>query len=163
MRELPLRTESALRKRREILQLSVRRMYGTGIVIRGTTQTIWKALKGKPCTREELAARAGVCSQSVTAFIKENRSRIHVCTWRKPAGKYVEVFKAGAGIDAPKPPPKPRSQTYADWWQRLKRDRPDVAGHRIARDNHRRDMRSGKLVRRDPAAVAIFGPAARGA
>jgi hypothetical protein len=160
LRELPLRTEPALRKRRDVLQLPVRRLFGSGIVIRATEKAIWAALRGKQSTRDELAARAGVCSQSISNFIKENRSQIHVSKWkRSPSGKYVEVFKAGKGDDAPKPPPKPRAQTYADWWQRLKRERPDVAGHRIARDNHRRDMRAGKLIRRDPAAEAVFGPA----
>lgn len=158
LKELPLRTESALRKRRDILHLPVRRVYGSDTVMRATSLPIWKALRRRPSTRVELAARAAVGSQSISNFIKENRTQIHVSGWKVSAGgKYVEVFKAGAGADAPKPPPKPRAQTYAEWWQRLKRERPDVAGHRIARDNHRRDVRQGRLVRRDPTVQALFG------
>lgn len=164
LRALPDRTEPALRKRCAFLKLPKRRNPGSGAPIRSTAQPIWKALRQRPATRNELAARAGVGRHSVAVFVKENRALIHIVDWKRAVdGPYVEVFKAGAGTDAPKPAPMSITERNARWWKKLKRERPDVAGHRIARDNHRRLMREGKLVRRDPAAEALFGSAARGA
>lgn len=161
---LPLRTPNAVRQRRLTLNLPLRRNYGSGSPIRSTAAPLWAALKKRPGTRDELAARARVGDQAVTNFIRENRAAIHVCGWKRPnGGRYVEIFKAGAGVDVPKPPPLSRYETYSRWWKKLNRERPEVAGQRIARDNHRRLMRQGKLVRRDVAAQALFGDAPRAA
>jgi len=170
LKHLPLRTEAAIRKRKEKLRaeagLEPRLVFGGGKPKRLTTPRIWKVLKRRPCTRAQMERLAKACKASVTAFIKENRAEIHVCGWTAPddRGRRSEIFAAGAGDDVPKPARQPRAEVYRRWWQRLKRERPDVAGHRVARDNHRRLMQSGKLIRRDPAAIALFGnvgPAAR--
>ncbi|WP_168793582.1 hypothetical protein [Paraburkholderia aromaticivorans] len=165
LKRLPLRTESAIRKRREKLAaeagLELRLVFGGAAPKRLTTPKIWKVLMRRPCTRAQIERLAKACKCSVTAFIKENRADIHVCGWTAPDdhGRRAEIFAAGAGADVLRPPRQSRAEIYQRWWQRLKRERPDVAGHRVARDNHRRLMQSGKLIRRDPAAIALFGDA----
>ncbi|CAG9194148.1 conserved hypothetical protein [Paraburkholderia caribensis] len=164
LKELPGRTEPALRKRRPRLGLARRRNLGSGVPVRVSEVLIWKALRHRRGTRSEVAARAGVGRTAMSNFIKENRARIHIVDWKRSAdGPYVEVFAAGAGQDAPRPAAMSRSEIYARYWERLKRERPADAAFRVSRDNMRRLEREGKLIRRDPAAEALFGSAARAA
>lgn len=166
LKRLPLRTESAVRKRKEKLRdeagLEPRLTFGGAVPKRLTSPRIWAVLNRRPRTRAQIERLAKVSKCSITAFIKENRADIHVCGWTAPDdhGRRAEIFAAGPGEDVARPPRQSRAEIYQRWWQRLKRERPDVAGHRVARDNHRKLMQSGKLIRRDPAAVALFGNAA---
>jgi hypothetical protein len=154
---LPGRSVRGMQMRADTLELPRRRQ------ARGTSDTrpafvaLWKALK-KRGTRIQLAARAGVSNQTAGDFIKHFRSQMHIVDWYHPAdGKAAPIYKAGAGEDKPKPPNKPRAEIYSDYWKRMKRERPDLAAARIARATFRRLEREGKLMRRDPAAVALFG------
>ncbi|HEX7906842.1 MAG TPA: hypothetical protein VF534_01950 [Paraburkholderia sp.] len=152
-------TEAMVKNRRAKLNLPVRVIHGSGIVMRSTTATIRKALERGPCTRAELRKRAGVSRQSVERFINEHRAEIHICRWGKKLanGSRPEVFKLGAGEDKPKPSPMSKSEIYKRWYEKQKRDRPDAVAARSARDRFHRREREGKVLRRDPAAVALFG------
>ncbi|RKE35275.1 hypothetical protein B0G76_1336 [Paraburkholderia sp. BL23I1N1] len=156
---LPGRSVRGIQMRAETLELPRRRQ------ARGTSDTrpafvaLWSALKRRG-TRIELATRAGVSNQTAGDFIKHFRAQMHIVDWYRPAdGPTTPIYKAGAGVDKPKPPNKPRDKIYSDYWKRMKRERPDLAAARIARTTFKRLEREGKLMRRDPAAVALFGTA----
>ncbi|MBR8234618.1 hypothetical protein K6W26_23070 [Burkholderia sp. AU42008] len=125
-------------------------------------QKIWKELKRRRATRMQLAERAGVALSTVVKFVQLYEGRIHVCGWTT-GGARSEILKAGPGENVPKPAPKTRKERCADWWEKARRERPDYAGHRVARDRVLRLEREGKLVRRDVAAIALFGAANVGA
>ena len=159
---LPGRSERGMQLRAETLKLPRRRQ------ARGTSDTrpafvaLWAVLKKKRGTRVELAKRAGVSPQTAGTFIQHFRSQMHISGWQpRTDGPDAPIYAAGAGTDKPKRPNKPRAQVYSDYWKRMKRERPDLAAARIARTTFKRLEREGKLPRRDPAAVALFGMAAR--
>lgn len=118
---------------------------------------LWAVLKAKRGTINELAARAHVSRPTVDAFIKHFRTEMHVCGWRDRSA----IYKAGAGEDAPKPAKQTSKEKCARYWKKLKRERPDLAAVRIARSSFKRLEREGKVIRRDPAVLALFGPATR--
>ncbi|TAM50212.1 MAG: hypothetical protein EPN57_20545 [Paraburkholderia sp.] len=157
--QLPGRTYASIAKRRGKLNLPKRSGAGVSPMERPEMQQLWKALKKHKATRAQLAKRADVVPATVSKFVKLFRSQFHVCGWVKadPNGDYAEVLKAGPGKDAPKPAPASASERCHQWWERCKRERPLDAGRRLARDAVRRREREGKLVRRDAAAVALFG------
>lgn len=155
---LPGRSVRGVQTRAAVLGLPRRRQ------ARGTSETrpafvrLRSELHKRRGTRMQLAARAGVTNQTAGEFIRHFRAQMHVVDWYQPAdGRAAPIFKAGAGIDRPPPPKKPRAKVYSDYWKRMKRDRPDMAAARIARATFRRQEREGKFLKRDPAAVALFG------
>lgn len=159
--QLPGRSVGAIGNRRQTLALP--RRSGVGLDPRNTVemQRIWKVLKQRPGTRAALARRANVAHTTVSKFIKLFRGQFHVCRWTGTAvnGDLAQVLRAGPGVDAPKPPRMTASERSRRWWDKCKRERPLDAVRRLARDQALRQERTGKLVRRDIAAVALFGPA----
>lgn len=157
--QLPGRTYASIAKRRGKLNLPRRSGAGVGPMDRPEMQKLWNALKKRKATRAQLAKRAAVGPATVSKFVKLFRSQFHVCGWAKadPNGDYAEVLRVGPGQDVPRPTPASASERCHRWWERCKRERPLDAGRRLAKDAVRRREREGKLVRRDPAAVALFG------
>lgn len=158
----PGRSTHALATRRYQLQLPCRGGPKAIAADHPVMKRIWKALKRRPATRAQLVERAGVAMSTVVKFVHLYEGKIHVCGWDY-RGPKSEILKAGPGQDVPKPVAKSSKERCADWWQKARRERPDYAGHRVARDQVHRQERSGKLVRRDIAAIALFGPAHAGA
>ena len=157
---LPGRSARGLGARAKALELPARRL------VKGTSDTrpafvaLWAALRKKRGTCVELAARVHVSRQTAGFFITHFRAQMHIAGWqRQENGPPAPIFAAGAGKDKPRPARKPRADVCRDYWARLKRDRPDAAAARIARTTFKQYERKGKLIRRDPAAIALFGAA----
>ncbi|MDN7814897.1 hypothetical protein [Burkholderia vietnamiensis] len=158
----PSRSTHALSTRRYQLELPCRGGPKAIAADHPVMKKIWKTLKRRPATRAQLVARAGVSMSTVVKFVQLYDGQIHVCGWDE-RGPKSEILKAGPGENVPKPAAKSSKERCADWWQKARRERPDYAGRRVARDHVHRQERSGKLVRRDIAAIALFGPARSGA
>jgi hypothetical protein len=155
---LPGRSERGVQLRAAALKLPKRRQPRGVSETRPAFVALWAVLKKKRGTRIELAERAGLTRQTVGTFIRHFRSQIRISGWQpRKDGPHAPIYAAGAGTDKPKPSRKPRNEICSDYWKRVKRERPDVAAARIARTAFRRQEREGKLMKRDPAAVALFG------
>jgi hypothetical protein len=156
--EFPGRSVRGLQSKAMELGLPRRRIAKGISETRPAFVALWAELVKKRGTRMQLAARVGVSNQTAGDFIQYFRARMRIVGWHVPAdGQPAPIFAAGAGVDKPKPAKKARAQIYSDYWKRMKRERPEQAAARIARANFLRLERQGKLMKRDPAAVAMFG------
>ena len=157
---LPGRSVRSLERRAAELELPRRRQAVGTSDTRPAFVALWAQLKKKRGTRIELAGRAGVTPQTAAVFIKHFRAQMHVGGWRtSPHGPAAPIYVSGAGEDVPRPPRQTRSEICSRWWKRTKREWPDVAAARIAKTTFKRLERQGKVIRRDPAVAALFGPA----
>ena len=158
--KFPGRSERALAERGTVLKLPDRR--GVASVWRGevTFARIKSLLKARPSTREELAARACVSLSTVRHFTETHRADIHVLRYRPRGenGYAAAVWTWGAGEDAPRPKAKLPKEIALAYDRRIRRD-PFYRSKHAARARIRYAMKIGRFVRRDPAAVALFGPA----
>jgi len=152
---LPGRTVRAAEAHAKDLQLPPRRLSSGISDDRPSFKLLWTHLRARRGTIPELAARCHLSRPTVDAFVKRFRSEMHVCGWRDRAA----IYKAGAGIDVAKPARQTSREKCARYWKKLKRERPDLAARRIARARFKRLEREGKVMRRDPAVIALFGPA----
>lgn len=156
--ELPGRTYSAIAKRRQKLALPLRSGPAADPAAHPVMQKLWRTLKKRRATRAQLQKRSNAAHSTVTKFIQLYRPQIHICGWAGgPRGAFFEILAAGPGDDAPKPAALTPSEKCHRWWEKCKRDRPLDAELRLARDRVRRRERDGKHVRRDIAAIALFG------
>ncbi|WP_137957493.1 hypothetical protein [Burkholderia sp. 4M9327F10] len=159
--KFPGRTEAGLGARATVLKLPDRRMFAN--TERGAATTfarLQQLLEAKPGTMDELAARAHVSKATVRRFIQTQRADIHILKFRPRGenGYAAAVWTWGPGEDAQRPPPKAPKDCALAYYRRMRRD-PFFRAKCSARAHRRYETKKGTWVRRDPAAVALFGPA----
>lgn len=158
--KFPGRTEFALAARAGALELPDRRLMANNGRAAITFRRIQALIEADAGTIEELAARAFVSKATIRRFIEAHRADVHISTYRPRAadGYSPAVWTWGAGEDATRPPGKSPNEISLAYYRRIRRD-PFFRAKCSARARRRYETKKGRWVRRDPAAVALFGPA----
>ncbi|WP_186079332.1 helix-turn-helix transcriptional regulator [Burkholderia gladioli] len=111
----------------------------------------------------EIAAKAGIARETAMKHLKRLHlaGRIHIARWERFArsGYPSKVWSAGPGTDASRPVPRTPGQKFKDRMQRLKKEQPDEYSRVVARRRAGVARRAGRPVKRDIAAIALFGGA----
>lgn len=157
--KFPGRTELALIHRGAELKLPDRRLFANAARSVATTfARIEKLIKARPGSMEEIAVRANVSKATVRRFITANRGEMHILKYRPRAenGYRAAVWTWGPGKDAVRPKAKTPNEIALAYYRRNRRD-PVFKANRAARERLRHAVKTGQFVRRDPAAIALFG------
>jgi transposase len=157
----PGRTEGALKAMGAALGLPDRRLLNSERADKSSGERIKAAIKKRPGTYDELAARLSVSQSTVRRFITKFRAEVHIKRYRRRRGDdgyRPAVWAWGAGPDAPWPKAATPRDCSNRWYRKKSRDPEWVARIRL-RQKLYYAKRTGKLVRRDPAAIALFGEA----
>lgn len=114
----------------------------------------------EPGTTAELAARAIASKRTVQNFMERHRAEIRIVDYRPRgiSGPPPAVFAWGAGDDVQRPAPQPATVAARKYYRKRRRD-PYLRELDAARQRIRYAERTGRLAKRDPAAVALFGDA----
>ncbi|POR54554.1 hypothetical protein B0G62_102162 [Paraburkholderia eburnea] len=156
----PSRSENAIVMHGIRLGLPDRRRKMPG---KRTAETIWPrieaALRVRPASLDELAALARCSNGTVRRFIKAKRTEVHIAKYLRAIGtrNVTALWAWGAGEDAPRPPRMTEAEQRARYKRKLERERPEELDRQRARARVRAARRDGRLVRRDPMVVALFG------
>lgn len=160
---IPNRTEYAMIARAKELGLPDRRTFAYGERAETSTYArVRSEMKAKPGTIAELAARAKVSMKTVRAFIEKHRAEMHIHKFgdRGAGGKYPAIWAWGVGKDAT-PPKAEEPKVIAKRYYHRKRRDPDFRERVAARGRLKYAIKTGKIVQRDPAAIALFGEPVR--
>lgn len=116
-----------------------------------------------PGTTLELAARAIVSKRTAQNFIERHRADVHIIDYRPRgiSGPPPAVFAWGPGEDKTRPQPQSPTVAARKYYRKRRRD-PYLRELDATRQRIRYAERTGRLAKRDAAAIALFGPAARG-
>jgi hypothetical protein len=157
--KFPGRSERALADRAAALKLPDRRLFAN--TARGAATTfarLQKLIEARPSTTDELAVRAHVSKKTAWRFVNAHRARMHISKYRPRAanGYAAAVWAWGAGEDAKPPRAKTPNEIALKYYRRIRRD-PIYKSKRQARGRIRYAIKTGRIVRRDPAALALFG------
>ncbi|WP_213761794.1 hypothetical protein [Caballeronia sp. dw_19] len=124
---------------------------------------VLQLLELRPMDITELAVKIGVSERAARFRVNDLHAagRIHITRWERfsPHGAPSRMWALGPGEDAPRPKPIPRTTLQREWLKRMRREDPDKYERLLARKRLAERVRTGTIVRRDPAAAALFGPA----
>ncbi|WP_106351421.1 hypothetical protein [Paraburkholderia fungorum] len=111
-----------------------------------------------PGTTLELSMRAIASKRTVQNFIERHRGDVHIVDYRPRgiSGPPPAVFAWGAGEDLPRPEPQSPTVAARKYYRKRRRD-PYQRELDAARQRIRYAERTGQLVKRDAAAIALFG------
>ncbi len=116
-----------------------------------------------PMEAVELSAKTGISRRTVMKHLKalHAQGRIHIARWERfgASGYPARVYALGKRKDAQRPTARTPGQKFRDRMADLKQNRPDEYMRVMARRRANAQRRTG-AVRRDVAAVALFGAAA---
>ena len=155
----PGRTDGALKAMGAALNLPDRRLLNSQRADESSGARIKAAIQKRPGTYAELAARLSVSQATVRRFITKFRADVHIKRYRSRRGEdgyWPAVWAWGACEDAMWPERADPRDCANRWYRKKSRDPEWVARNR-ARQQLYYAKRTGKLVRRDPAAIALFG------
>ena len=112
---------------------------------------------GAALTPIEIAERANVSRRQVYSELRLHRDKVHIASYAPQAdsGYRAAQWKLGPGKDARRPAPPTAAEKARKRWKHLKAERPDYIAARLARHRLRHAEKTGKLIRRDPAAAWI--------
>ncbi|MBW9132909.1 hypothetical protein JNC05_27925 [Paraburkholderia ginsengiterrae] len=121
---------------------------------------IREQMEREPGTTAELAARSLASKRTVQNFIERHRAEVRVIDYRPRgiSGPPPAVFAWGAGEDMPRPAPQDATVAARKYYRKRRRD-PYLRDIDATRQRIRYAERTGKLAKRDEAAIAIFGDA----
>jgi hypothetical protein len=126
---------------------------------------ILKLLELRPMDIAELAVKLGICERPARFRVNAlyAAGKIHITRWERfsPHGKPSRMWALGAGEDAPRPRPIPHKVLERKRIERMRKEDPAAHEAILARKRLMQSLRTGTLVKRDPAAAALFGPAER--
>lgn len=124
---------------------------------------ILKLLAIRPMDITEVAAKLGVWERPARFRLNALHAagKIHVARYERFSshGPAARIFALGPGIDAPRPKPIDHSTRQRDLIKRMRKEDPAAYEALLARKRLMARLRTGTLVKRDPAAAALFGPA----
>lgn len=122
-----------------------------------------KLLELRPMDITELSVKLAISERAARFRVNDLHAagRIHITRWERfsPHGAPSRMWALGPGEDAPRPKPVPRTTLQREWLKRMRKEDPDKYERRLARKRLAQRIRMGTLVKRDPAAEAMFGPA----
>lgn len=121
----------------------------------------WAAIKNVLADKRmrsatELAAATGASRRAVMQQLADHHGvDVHIAGYLKSdgVGCPMALWKLGKKTDAPRPARTPKSVIYKRQYRRLKDEFPEVLAARNARMRLRYAEKTGKLIRRDPAAA----------
>jgi len=126
----------------------------------------WEAIKAvlanQRLSAKALAVLTGASLRAVSQQLADHHGEdVHIANYSKANARGIPtaLWVLGKGEDAARPPRTPLSEIYKRQYRRLKEDRPDLLGTKNAAMRLRYAEKTGKLIRRDPAAAWI--PAAQ--
>jgi hypothetical protein len=156
----PGRTIGGLKAQAQALELPDRRALGRERAEQSSGTRIRAAMEAKPGTLEDLAARAMTSTTTVRNFVKRHRAEVHVKRYapRAADGFRAAIWAWGVGKDAPWPKTDDKRECANRYYRKMRRD-PEWKARNAAKQRLNYAERTGKLVRRDAAAIAMFGEA----
>ncbi|WP_186224587.1 hypothetical protein [Burkholderia gladioli] len=154
----PKRTIGAIERHAHDMGLPSRRALRREFSAQTTMARIKACMQEKPGTVADLAERAIVSKHTVRRFISDFRSDIYVRRYapRSASGYRAAVWAVGKRPDAPKPAPEPRGAAAARYYRRKAKD-PVWMADMAARLRKSYARKRGTKIRRDAAAIALFG------
>ncbi|SCU73470.1 putative Bacteriophage protein [Cupriavidus necator] len=123
-----------------------------------TWEAIKAALGKQRMSAKALAALTGASLRAVAQQLADHHGTdVRVAAYSKANARGIPtaIRTLGKGKDAARPPRTPLSVIYKRQYRRLKEDRPDLLAARNAAMRLRYAEKTGKLIRRDPAAAWI--------
>jgi hypothetical protein len=124
---------------------------------------ILKLLELRPMDITEVAAKLGIWERPARFRLNALHAagKIHIDRYERfsPHGPAARIWALGPGVDAPRPKPIPNNKRQCDRVKRMRREDPSAYERLLARKRLMEGIRSGRLVKRDPAAAALFGTA----
>jgi hypothetical protein len=124
---------------------------------------ILKLLELRPMDITEVAAKLGIWERPARFRLNALHAagKIHIDRYERfsPHGPAARIWALGPGVDAPRPKPIPNTKRQRDRVKRMRREDPSAYERLLARKRLMEGIRSGRLVKRDPAAAALFGTA----
>lgn len=139
----------------------------TGTANRGGANEvlILKMLKVRPMDIRELAAKLGIWERPARFRVNALHAagKIHITRWERFSshGTASRMWAHGPGVDAPRPKPVPQKIRERERIKRMRKQDPEAYERFLAHKRLAERIRTGTLVKRDPAAAAMFGPAAQ--
>lgn len=156
---LPGRSYRSVVSRAQYLKLGPRKAF-----VYPRYSPTWEAMQRVMATSPNLdsiriSELTGASRRAVMAALQVQHAAgaIHVSGYgpRPQSGYAPKLWSLGPGQDAPRPKPLTKSQKAKRAHRRLKLERPDVLAKKSARAKLLYAQRTGKLIRRDPAAAWI--------
>lgn len=124
-----------------------------------------KLLELRPMDITELSVKLGISNRAAGFRVNDLHAagRIHITRWERfsPHGVPSRIWALGPGEDAPRPEPGDHKVLERKRINRMRKDDPAAYEAVLARKRTKQQLRNGTLVKRDPAAAALFGPAER--
>jgi hypothetical protein len=124
---------------------------------------ILKLLELRPMDITEVAVKLGIWERPARFRLKALHAagKVHIDRYERfsPHGPAARMWALGPGVDAPRPKPIPQAQRQRELLHRMRREDPFAYERLLARKRLMELIRSGRLVKRDPAAAALFGGA----
>lgn len=152
---LPNRSEKAIQYRGNAMKLPARgngRTPGNSV----TWALIQQVLaNGEKLSCLELAAKVGVTRATIYREIRLHRDQLHVAAYGPIPldGIPPKLWVLGPGKDAKRPAATPKPVRNHRRWLDMKKNDPEAVAKHYAKNRHYWRERSGKLIRRDPAAA----------
>jgi hypothetical protein len=111
---------------------------------------------GKLLTAREIATALNVTPHAVQQCMRERHgTEVHIGGYANVAhASQVNRWKLGPGPDAPLPARKTKKEVNRDYWRRMSKD-PEFCARQNMLARRRYAEKTGKLIRRDPAAAWI--------
>jgi hypothetical protein len=130
----------------------------------GANETlILKLLEDGPMDITEVAAKLGIWERPARFRLNALHAagKIHIARYERFSDRGVasRIWALGSGKDAPRPKPVDRNKRERMRMSRLRREDPAAYAQLLARKRAMEAIRTGRLVKRDPAATALFGDA----
>lgn len=124
---------------------------------------VLQLLELRPMDITELAVKIGISERAARFRVNDLHAakRVHITRWEhfSQQGVPSRVWALGAREDAPRPNPIPPATRQRDLIKRMRKEDPDAYERLLARKRLAERIRTGTLIKRDPAAAALFGPA----
>lgn len=124
---------------------------------------ILKLLELRPMDITEVAVKLGIWERPARFRLNALHAagKIHIARYERFSdhGPAARMWALGPGVDASRPKPIPHTQRQRARVARMRREDPFAYERLLERKRLMESIRSGRLVKRDPAAAALFGRA----
>lgn len=124
---------------------------------------VLQLLELRPMDVNELSAKLGISNRAAGFRVNDLHAagRVHITKWERfsPHGAPSRMWALGPGEDAPRPKPIAKKILERKRINRMRKDDPAAYEAVLARKRTKQQLRTGTLVKRDPAATALFGHA----